>query len=292
MGANTTSPPTETPTTSEPPKEPLTVPEMIGAGLLLSTAPFLICLGYDVLYFIGAAVRLGIRAGASSNWARFVSQMITAAWFSALMVAFTLVGALVRSVGGKMAPTPKKVIETIVGAIFAAAIGGLMLWVLLMVSVYEGYSTAEKDYASVNEPEKALAEGEKTLAKQRETLSQLTDSARDLLTGLDKTERELAEAKEQITDTLTKLSKQESSVNQAGNDFQELVKQQHDLQFQHTQIESALNGRHFLTREDAEKSTLKQYIVGGIIGVVGSLLAALIYDIFKRRRRPNAPSAT
>jgi hypothetical protein len=259
-------------------------------ALICLFGPTLLVLPLEIIYFIGSVRSVGIYA-ALDQWETFLfwPGFLTGGLFGLLLVAFVgawvkelLVEAKVKEKWPRLSKAPR-----VIGKMISVLVCSAFVWM-----IYEmGWSDAREAHVPVENADKTLAEGKEAISKQHATINNLSDSAHDLLAGLDKTGAELARAKEQITGTLTQLSMQQQAVDEANRGLDDLLKKQQDLRFQQQEIDRVFHDRYIPTRGEISHGFYVQTGIGIILGVVTSLLATWIWERLKFRLR-RAPSLT
>jgi hypothetical protein len=270
---------------TKPPATEWTVKNIVFALIGVGLGPSVVVLPFEALYFAGSAFGVGFRVALTNNWRGWLEPPI----YASLIVWLVCAGGLVVVLAGKTMSVPTrakvgKAIEKGLGVIVAA----IMVGIILLTLIGSGWDNARKEYTPVENPDRTLAEGKAAIAKQGDAVAKLSDSARDLLTGLDKTENELANAKEEVTRTLTALSKQQAAVTDANKGLDELLKKQHELRLQQEEIDRFLNGRYVPTRAEMSRAAWVGYMVAFVLGFFVNLLSAWAWERFKRFRRPPA----
>jgi|SRR5579871_1295624 len=258
--------------------------------LFVLFGPTLLILPLEIIYFVGNVQGAGF-LGALDLWRDWLYWPIILTGFAVGILLLVLVIAVIQDVWTNAKvnenwPRLSK-IPKVVGTLIGVGAVGLFVCLILWTIYDSGKIKAREHHKPAEDPDKALAEGKDAITKQRAAVDSLSDSARDLLTGLDKTEVELARAKEQVTDTLTKLSTQQEAVKAANKELNGLLKKQQDLRFQQQQIDQVFSGRYIPTRDEVSRSSLVQTGIGFVFwlfGIITSLIAAWIWERWLKNR--------
>jgi len=153
-------------------------------------------------------------------------------------------------------------------------IGGCVFVLAYIVIVTR--SNARDEYRKVVPLASGRLAASKMLQNQQTALAGLSHSAQELIGRLDATERQIQDAKSQLTRTLQSVAQQQRAVDESITSLEEISIRQAALRQQLSSLQQALGGGRPITVADLERSQRAAWIQGLIVGIIGSVIATYL----------------
>jgi hypothetical protein len=198
---------------------------------------------------------------------------------------FALLTRLLRGTVGRVVPAAKT--WTLTG-------GGVVILFMLFVAVSQivriSYSAAQKRLPKLEgTAATAVAQTASALNAQKQATTQLSDSARQLITGLDQTLSQIEDAKRQLTATLAAVDAQRDAIARTEAQLKQLDEQRTDLELTTAELRRYLGGKDPITKDDLDRSGWVGLAWGVLLGFAGNIAATALYEKIKQRVSKNSP---
>jgi len=127
-----------------------------------------------------------------------------------------------------------------------------------------------------------------SVKKQEEALKGLSSNARNLLTQLDTTQREIVASRSTLIKTLAGLEEQRLAITRSVRAIEDIQNGQVAVDEQIRRLQLALAGREPITRADLQRSQWSGFALGVAASIVAAWILRLLSKVGARLRRPNA----
>lgn len=198
---------------------------------------------------------------------------------------FELLTGLLRGTLGRLVPAAKTWTLT-GGSVFAL----FMLFVAVSQIIGISYSAAQKRLPKLEgTAATAIAHSVTALRAQKQATTQLSDSARQLIAGLDQTLSQIEDAKRQLAATLAAVDAQRDAIERTEAQLKQLDEQRADLELTTAELRRYLGGKDPITKDDLDHSGWVGLAWGVLLGFAGNIAATALYEKIKRRVSKNPP---
>jgi len=193
---------------------------------------------------------------------------------AATFLGLAVLGRIVRYLFNRLVPQGRKerVLSVVGYLVLTLMVGGVI------VGLYRsGTEVGIGLEASRRHVSEAGAEGlAQEVGNQSERLRALAEESAKLLESLDRTERMVGAARQDLEAVVMSARGQLAAVDSANSSIGELAARERELANQANALQRLLGGRAPITKDDLERSSRQGQWTGFVAGIVASVLAAML----------------